>query len=159
MKIEICQEFNKTYFEEYFGEWLNARTKYRKYQRIGGIASLASAGVFYFFDGFIFYFFLLLIYGLIMIFDFYFSKYKWMRDRLNNRMLNKEVKLIFDEDGIQTESPFSKSNSTWGVFIEAIDTDKGILLIPGNGVSMYLYKSVFEKKNDIEWIANRINAG
>jgi hypothetical protein len=157
MKIEITQEINKEYYREYYSEWLNFRSKFKKWEHIIGFTSLFGAVVTYLVDNSIYYIsFGLLVFGGFMIYEFYFSKQKWLNDRLKSKMNNSEVKMTFEDDKIQSFGPFTEMKGEWSFFTDAIETNKGLILIPENGISIYLQKKVFQSQSDIKEIIRKV---
>lgn len=158
MNIEITQYTNKEYYKEYYFEWLNHRSKYRKWQQKTGFATLllslivllADKSLFYLTGG-------LIVLGLLMIFDYHFIKNKWLKERLESRMNNKSFTMIFQDDEIKSIGPFTNTNSKWEFIDKAIETQKGLILIPENGISIYIQKNSFKRHEDLKLIMNKIN--
>jgi len=158
MKIEINQKIDEAYYQECYRAWLNHRSKFKKWEHKIGFISVGLAVLIFLFDSNLLYISGgLLVFGILMIFEFYSSKNKWMKDRLKSKMNNKEATFIFEEDKIQSIGPFTELNSTWDYFSDAIETEKGLLLIPENGIMIYLQKTSFDNKNDVNRIIEKIN--
>ena len=157
MKIEIHQKYNTAYYEEFYGEWLTHRSKFRKWEDKIGYVSIGIGLLLFLFDinlkiisiGFI-------LFGAMMIFEFHSSKNKWIKSRLQSKMNNESATLIFEEDKIQSIGPFTKLSSKWDFFNDAVETEKGLFLIPENGISIYLQKVSFENKEDLKRIIEKI---
>ena len=71
-------------------------------------------------------------------------------------MTNTEVTMIFEDDKVQTIGPFTEVNGKWEFFSDAVETEKGLILIPENGISIYLQKKSFDKQADITTIIRKI---
>lgn len=157
MNIEIIQKTNKKYYIEYYSEWLKYRSKYKKWEHIVGFLSVTLSLLVYILDNGLYYIsFGLLLFGILKIFDFYNSKRKWLNDRMSSKMNNEEVRMIFDDTKIQSFGPFTEMNGKWNFFTDAIETDKGLILIPENGISIYLQKKVFHGESDIKDIIRKV---
>lgn len=157
MRIEITQQINEAYYEEYYAEWLSARSRFRKWEHLIGFTSVLLSLVIYFADNTMRFIAAgLLIFGLLMIYEFYSSKRKWLNDRLKGNMKNAEVTMIFEEDSVRSIGPFSEMSGTWSLFSDAVETKKGLILILENGVNIYLQKQSFGNQSDVNEILKRI---
>ena len=73
-------------------------------------------------------------------------------------MKDASVKFVFEEDQFQMLGPNTETIGSWNYFIDAIETEKGLFLLPAsNGISIYIQKISFENRSDITLIVNRIN--
>jgi len=59
------------------------------------------------------------------------------------------VKLTGDENGIQTQNPFTQTSLLWADIDRVIETDLGLILVAKSGGQQYLSKSLFSA----EWIS------
>ena len=91
-----------------------------------------------------------------MIYEFYSSKSKWLKERLRSKLADSEVTIIFEEENIMTIGPFTEMNGNWSFFNDAVETEKGLILIPENGISIYLQKKSFEDQSVISAIVRKI---
>ena len=159
MDITIIQKIDGKYFEEFYAEWLKFRSKFKKWEQRIGLFSILLAILIYFFDptfksisgG-------MLVIGTLMVYEYYASKTKWMKDRLASKMNHESIIMIFKEDQIQSIGPFTNTKGKWDFFKEAIETEKGVFLIPENGISIYLQKTSFERVSDVRKIIKKIKA-
>jgi len=55
MKIEIIQKINKEYYIEFYTEWLNHKSKYKKWEHIIGFSSMIISVVLYLFENSLLY--------------------------------------------------------------------------------------------------------
>jgi hypothetical protein len=157
MNIEINQKINKEYYTEYYSQWLKYKSKFKKWEHIIGFISLLLGLIIYLLNQSLFSFSIgLIIFGLLMVYEFYSSKHKWLKERMKSRMNNTSFKIIFKENEIETFSLFSETKGKWNLFSNVIQTEKGLILIPENGISIYLQNNVFKKESDIEEIIMRI---
>lgn len=159
MKIEIVQKINEEYYREFYSEWLQCRSKYKKWQLpIGYIGFAASLIVFLVDSSLAVVSIWFLVFGIIMMYSFYASKAKWLKQRRKSKMTNQEVTMLFEEDQFQSTGPFTKVDGKWSFFSDVVETNKGLFLIPENGVSIYLQKKSFEHPADIAEIIRKIKA-
>lgn len=157
MRIQVTQKLNKEYYNEYYSEWLKFRSKLKKWEHVIGFTSLIAALIIYLTDNSLKFISVgLLIFGVLMIYEFYSSKAKWLKGRLKSKMADSEVTIIFEEDKILTIGPFTEMNGNWSFFNDAVETEKGLILIPENGISIYLQKKSFKEQSDIGAIVNKI---
>lgn len=158
MEIELTQKLNKEYYLEYYTEWLNHRSKFKKWEHIIGFFSLIIALLIYLINNSLFIIsFGLIVFGMLMVFEFYSSKYKWLNERYKSKMTNKEVKMVFTDNKVQSFGPYTEMNGDWNYFINAIETNNGLILIPENGISIYLQKTSFDNLSDVTKILQKIN--
>ena len=87
-----------------------------------------------------------------MIYEFYSAKRDWLRERIESGMNNRIIKMTFKDDVILSEGPFTDAKIKWSFFNESFETQKGLFLIPENGISVYLQKKSFENPTDIREI-------
>ena len=140
MEIKVTQNINKEFYTEYYFEWLKFRSKFKKWEHKIGFISFAIVLIIYLIDNFLYFISIgLIVFGALMIIEFYSSKNKWLKERYKSKMMNKEVRVVFTDNNIQSFGPFTELNGKWDFFTKAIKTNKGIILIPENGMS-YIYK-------------------
>ena len=159
MEIKVVQHFDENYYKEYYSEWLRFRSVFKKWEDKIGMFSLALAVLIYLYDRELFFISVgLSVFGCLMIYEFYSSKKKWMKSRLESKMNNKSATLIFEDDQIQSLGPFTELKGKWEIFNQAIETEKGLFLFQENGISIYLQKKVFQNPSDIQKIVNKVRA-
>ena len=81
-----------------------------------------------------------------------------MKARLGSKMTDQSMTMIFEEHQVQSLGPFTEVNGKWDFFKQVIKTEKGLILIPENGISIYLQKTSFDDPLDIEKIIQKIEA-
>ncbi len=157
MEIKVVQKIDKDYYEEFYLEWLKFRSVFKKWEDKIGISSILIAIFIYVYSkNLLFISIGFLFFGISMIYEFYSSKKKWMKSRLESKVTNESVTFIFEENQIQSNGPFTKMMGKWDFFSQAIETEKGIFLIPENGISIYLQKKSFENQLDLKKIITKI---
>lgn len=159
MKIRVVQKMDEAYFREFYAEWLKFRSVLKKWENKIGFLSMTIALLVYFFDKSLWYIsFGFFVFGLLMVYEFYSSKQKWMKARLGSKMTDQSMTMIFEEHQVQSLGPFTEVNGKWDFFKQVIKTEKGLFLIPENGISIYLQKTSFDNPLDIEKIIQKIEA-
>ncbi len=143
MNVEIIQNLNKDYFLEYYSQWLKYRSKFRKYQKIIAFVfiflGLCSGIYFYFlYNLFSYSFFVGVFLGLLLYFDFYYTKRKLLQNQIQGKQNNFAVKICFDDNKISNVSEFGTSSLNWNFFTDAIKTKKGLFLLLRNNTSIYI---------------------
>lgn len=74
------------------------------------------------------------------------SRYRrawWITRQMWGRSAGREVKLTIDEDGIQTQNPFTETRLLWAEVDRVIETELGLILVAKSGERQYLSKSLF----------------
>lgn len=72
-----------------------------------------------------------------------FRRAWWLRRQMWGRSADSEVTLSVDEDGIQTQSPYTQTAVSWADIERVIETDLGLILVTKSGGQQYLSKSLF----------------
>ncbi len=118
---------------------------------------LVAIGLWYFDnDGILGYFPLLFgglgIYELIKT---YTSRTKWISERIKSDVTGQEINLQFTDSLIVHSGPFSTGNISWTGIKSIKQTDKGLIIKPETGIAIYLPKTSFEDKDQINFIINK----
>jgi len=157
MKIEIEQNIDEAYFKEYYVEWLGYRSKYRKWQNKSGVIFLVlGVMIGLVWNEYLPVAVLFIFLGVSMIFDCYFTKMKWMKDRIGSRVNNTSSTFIFEENQFRSIGPFTESKGDWNSIANVVETEKGLFLIPDKGISIYLQKTSFNKPEDVYWVVQKV---
>lgn len=136
MNIEIEQHIDKEYYLEYYSQWLKYKSTFKKWEHIIGFTSVIIALLIYILNPKLQYFSIgFIFFGLFMINDFYSSRKKWIKERIKSRMNNSSFRILFKEDKIETIGKFARTESNWNFFSNVIKTEKGLILIPENGIN------------------------
>ena len=158
MNTEIRLNTSKEYYQEFYSESLK-RTK-RKWEPLLATCLIVFGGVLYLIntsENLKFIPVLFVFAGIYELLKFYYSKRKWLKDRLQNGIINKEVVLVFQDECIRYEGPFSKGDLKWQGIQKTALTDKGLFLIPENGFSIYIPKKLFRDATEIKEIVQKVN--
>lgn len=148
---------DESYYEEAYGELISL-TKIKKSEPIlASISVLFGIGLFYADKnnvlGFFPIFFILM--GVYEFFKFYYEKKKWIKDRNSSRILGQEIELEFSDEFIKHTGPFSNGELKWSGLKSILETKKGIVIKPENGVSIYLPYLLFESKEQIDFVIQK----
>ena len=102
MEIKVNQNLDKDYYNECYTEWLKFRSVYKRWEYKIGVLSLFGALVIYFIDSKLIYISVgLMIWGILMIYEAYSSKRKWMKNRVDSKVNNNTFIMIFEDNQIQ----------------------------------------------------------
>ena len=147
------------YYKEFYSEWLKFRS-YRRWQPLIAILLIMfSAFVFIFFNSNALFISLLFTgFGIYELFEYYYTRKKWLNERLASNITNKEISMIFEDDVIKSKGPFTNTELKWNGIVKTIETKNGLFLIPENGISIYLQKSSFDSENQIKLIVDKVNS-
>ena len=147
------------YYKEFYSEWLKFRS-YRGWQPLIAILLIMfSAFVFIFFNSNALFISLLFTgFGIYELFEYYYTRKKWLNERLASNITNKEISMIFEDDVIKSKGPFTNTELKWNGIVKTIETKNGLFLIPENGISIYLQKSSFDSENQIKLIVDKVNS-
>ena len=150
---------DENYYKEAYDEMVSSM-KYKKYVPYFASTLIFVGAVFYFLDksGVIGIFpFLFIFLCLYEFFKFYNEKKKWMKDRLDSRILGKEIQMDFTDEIIKINGPFSIGEMKWVGLKKIVKTKNGILLKPENGFSIYLQDKMFSSDEQIKFILSKGN--
>lgn len=159
MNIIINQYRNRDYFLELHDEYHKRKGKFKFFiSRIIGILNLLTGLLIYLaFPNNIFSFIVIPI-GIFQLVEFYLTRKKFV-SRYKN--VEKDWTIILNNDSITLKSHSSESIRKWDYYIEIIETDKGIFLIPEEittyNDSLYIQKSSLDSKNVELQIIKMIN--
>ncbi len=159
MDIKVTQKFDDNYYQEFYSEWLTHRSKYRKWEFKVGLLYITLAVLIYFLKvDFKYFSIALIVFGCFLMYDFYATKRNWMKDRQASKMNHKSMTMIFDEHQVHSLSPFGEMKGKWELYIDVVETDKGLFLIPEKGISIYIQKVAFQNQADIKKIIAKIKS-
>jgi len=159
MNITVKIKMTKEYYKELYDEWLKFRS-FKKWQPlISVLLIIFGIIIFVLFNSsasFIPLFFV--SFGIYEFFEYYYARNKWLKDRIASNITNNENTLIFEDDLIKSNGPFSNAEIKWNGITNTIETKKELFLIPENGISIYLQKSSFDSENQIKLIIDKVNS-
>ncbi len=157
MNFNLTFKPDEDYYKEAYAEIISS-LKLKKYEPIfATIMVLLGIGL-YFFDNHKTLGLFPLVFsgiGIYEFYKFYYEKKKWLKDRLDSRILGQLLELEFNETTIKHNGPFSKGELNWNGLKDIIKTKKGVLLKPENGISIYLPDRLFKDKAQIDFILSK----
>ena len=93
--------------------------------------------------------------GIYELYKLYSEKSKWLKDRLDSKVLGQMIELEFNDSTIIHKGPFSNGEIKWEGIKDILKTQKGVLIKPENGISIYLSDRMFADKKQIEFILTK----
>jgi len=82
-----------------------------------------------------------------------FRRAWWLTRQMLGRSAGSKVKLSIDEDGVQTQNPYTQTVLLWADIDRVIETDLGLILVAKSGNQQYLSKSLFSAELISEIVA------
>lgn len=159
IKIEIKQ--NKEYFKEFYNETFSYRMKYRKWQPLVAVINLVVAGFFFwktYPSNLVIVSLLFLLFAIHEAYDYKSSRGKWMKSRLNSKVMGTTSNLIFTDEMIYHQGPYQKGEIKWEMFEKVEETPRGLFLCPQKGVSIYIPKASFENEASYDLILKKFKS-
>jgi hypothetical protein len=156
MNFKLTLNPDKTYYKEAYKEMISS-LKLKKYEPIFATLIVVLGLFLYFYDSdetlgiFPFAFIGL---GIYEFYKSWHEKRKWLKDRLESRVLGHVLMLEFNEDIIKHSGPFSNGEIKWNGLKDIIKTKNGMLLKPESGISIYLPNRLFTE-GQIEFIMSK----
>lgn len=140
MKFTASFELTESYFRENYQEWLNHRSRWRRWQRHFGALTIAIGVALLFVPGLGLAGAMVAGFGCSQIIIFYLAQSRWLKQRVAARASNphQRVEMTFDESGIDTEGPTSKGTMSWIAVKAAYPTENGLIFSFGDGMAMYV---------------------
>ena len=140
MNFTACFELTESYFRESYQEWLNSRSRWRRWERHLGALSVSVAVPLFLVPGFVIVGSAAFGFGCSQIVDFYFSRKRWLKQRVAARAGNPHgrMEMVFDDSGIAAEGPTSEGKMSWSAVKAVYPTEKGLFLSVGGAMSIYI---------------------
>ncbi|WP_411991330.1 YcxB family protein [Agarivorans sp. DSG3-1] len=87
--------------------------------------------------------FMLIVLAVMEVLHIRFRRAWWLTRQMWGRSADSEVKLSLDENGINTQNPYTKTSVLWSDIQRVIETELGLILVAKSGGQQYLSKSLF----------------
>jgi len=148
---------DKQYYIEAYDEIISL-LKYKKYEPYFAIILIGMGIILYFQDTYKVSELMPILFslsGIYQLFKLYFEKKKWLKDRLDSKIIGQQIKMHFTDEGIKHNGPFSNGELNWKGLKKIVKTKKGILIKPENGISIYLPNTVFKNEVQLEFILSK----
>ncbi|MPW29611.1 YcxB family protein [Agarivorans sp. B2Z047] len=75
-----------------------------------------------------------------------FKRAWWLTRQMWGRSANSEIKLSINNEGIETQNPYTKTSLAWDNVETVVETELGIILVAKTGGRQYLSKSLFPEE-------------
>jgi hypothetical protein len=157
MNITVKYTATEAYFREFYTQWLE-RSKWKKWEPLLSALLMVLGVVYYFLNKTPHLWFVPLFVSLVGAFEllkYYYQKRQWLAARKASKLFNQEMELIFTEDQITHQGPFSEGSFRWKGLDAVRLTSGGLFLIPENGVSIYLPAVAFPSLETMKLIQEK----
>ena len=94
--------------------------------------------------------FFILVLGVIELLHIRYKRAWWLTRQMLGRTGGQKVTLSLDEQGIETRSGSTTTNTSWADVSTVVETERGLILITSNGGQQYLSKSIFPEEVVLE---------
>ena len=98
--------------------------------------------------------YLLVALGILELLHIRFRRAWWLARQMLSKSANARVELTINDDGITTESDYTRTTVPWSDIERVIETDLGLILVTESGGQQYLSKSLFTA-DLVNWIVAR----
>lgn len=88
---------------------------------------------------------ILIAWSVLELIHIRFRRAWWLARQMWGKSADTEVKLTINNDGIQTQNPYTQTALLWSDVVRVIDTDLGLILVAKSGSQQYLSKSLFNE--------------
>lgn len=152
-RIDLTEE----YFRESFEQWLNHKSKFRRWQiQIGILLIVVGVGMMIY-ELTVFSIGVSII-GIIEIVEFLFYRRRWIHQRVHARSKNSDspVELRADDSGIYQKGPTSEGTTSWRGVKAAIPTGKGLIIAIGDGMSVYVPDACMNNPEFKEFVIKKV---
>ena len=145
MKAVAKISFDRNYFETFYSNWLDYRSRWRRYAIPFAIAFLIAAFAAAVlspmpYSAMAFPFVFVAVFNMV---DAATYKMRWIRKRLVSNAVDKTAELVFTDDDIRISSQNSEGTVKYAAFGSMNVTPNGIFLVPDSGVSIFVPRSSF----------------
>jgi len=157
MNFTINLRPDLNYYEEAYSEMVR-NNGLKRFEPVFAIAMILFAIVLWYQDNQEILGFFPILFGGIGIFELikvYTSRTKWVSERMKSGGKGQEITLQFTDDQIIHSGPFSAGDIKWAGIKSIGETDKGIIIKPETGIAIYIPKTSFHTKEQIEFIINK----
>lgn len=147
--MNSCAKFDLTrdYYHQAYSEWIRRVSKVNRWLLPLGAAMAVWGG----FWRFVLHHhgaapYVLILAGLGQFLIRPIGKWKWMRDRLKEKITGEAIEIVFSETGVSIRNSFSESECRWEAFHHFVTTPNGMFLYPQRKMWIYarLLQLVFE---------------
>lgn len=146
MQVDAKFEMDRAYFAESYTEWRAGISRYRKHQLSlaalawgAGLGAMVATPYTVLAAG-------LMLFGVIEGVDYFWSRHRWISARLQTRTgdAHQTVVMRFTAEGIDHTGPNARGHIEWSGIRGIKETERGLFLRVGDGVTMYVPKRALE---------------
>lgn len=157
MNFNLTFTPDESYYKEAYGEMVST-LRFKKYEPFFATLMVICGIGLYFYDTNQILGIFPIVFSLIGIYELYKlhdEKSKWLKDRLDSKLFGQVIELEFSDSTIIHKGPFSNGEIKWEGIKEIRKTQKGLLIKPENGISLYLSDRLFADREQIELILTK----
>ncbi|MEC4003839.1 hypothetical protein OX283_004160 [Flavobacterium sp. SUN052] len=157
MNFKIEFKTSKEYYEEAYDEMISTY-KLKKWEPFFATLLVVFGIVIYFIinnEKLKFLPFIFILFGFYELIKFYNEKKKWINARLKSKVVGENIKIEFYDDYLIHFGPFSNGQIIWNGLKNIQETSKGVILKFDVGTSLYLSKTIFKNRNEINFILSK----
>jgi hypothetical protein len=130
--------FDRGYYNQYYDDWLEVRSRFRKFATLLGVLFfLLAMTTLLFLKDFEVLGGALLALGFVSLGESLTYRSRWINGRLKAGA-TETAELEFYDDKIRMRSDSSEGHYLLSGFVERIPTENGIFLVPQKGISFYV---------------------
>lgn len=95
--------------------------------------------------------------GVFEFYKIYLEKKKWMKNRMNSKVVGQKIEIHFNDLSLTYKEPLSNGEIRWEGIKTILKTKNGILIKPENGIGIYFPFKHFANDAQIEFILSKAN--
>lgn len=157
MTFNLTFKPDEKYYKEAYEELISLN-RLKKWEPIFAMIMTLFGVLLYCFDktdklGIFPFFFILM--GVFEFFKFFYNRTKWLKERNGSKVTGQLIEIEFNSETLKHSGPFSNGEIKWTGLKEIKKTNKGIVLKPESGVSIYLPDSLFNGPDEIAFILSK----
>ena len=146
MQVDAKFEMDRAYFAESYTEWRAGISRYRKHQLSlavlawgAGLGAMVATPYTVVAAG-------LMLFGVLEGVDYFWSRHRWIAARLQTRTgdAHQTVEMHFTSEGIDHTGPSARGHIEWSGIKGIKETERGLFLRVGDGVTMYVPKRALD---------------
>lgn len=134
MNFKLNFKPDEEYYKEAYGEIMSS-LKLKKYEPYFAIVMIILGIILHFQDTDKKLGMFPIVFGLIEVYELfklYYDKKKWLKDRLDSKIVGQQIELQFSDELIKHSGPFANGEMNWNGIKKIVKTKNGILLKPEN---------------------------
>lgn len=141
MEYKTTVQLSKAYFSECFDQSILYGNNRRKVEFItGSLALIAAISLILFSNIGFLPILILIIFGIYELFNPVVKKVKWVNEQMSSKIADTAVDICINDTGITSNTPFTENYMSWPEVGKIIETPKGLLIWPQQGMHIYLQK-------------------